>query len=195
VIFTDPYITAQYNRWTSPQLDDDAKAIREDCALKNAISQLKLKFLQNTGNHSFQCIFTHGFVLEALIHGDLHTGSIMCTTDSTYVIDPEFAFYGPMGFDIGALIGNIFLSYFSQDGHATTSGSRDNYKKWLITLAEDVWNKFSVKFIKLWNTQHTGHVYAPSFFNDAQSLAATQQEYMKQLFQDSLGFAGAKMIR
>ena len=26
--------------------------------------------------------------------------------DDTRVIDPEFAFYGPMGFDVGKLIGN-----------------------------------------------------------------------------------------
>ena len=40
---------------------------------------------------------------EALIHGDLHTGSIMVTESETRVIDPEFAFYGPMGFDVGAV--------------------------------------------------------------------------------------------
>ncbi|KAL0348330.1 UNVERIFIED_CONTAM: Methylthioribose kinase [Sesamum angustifolium] len=33
---------------------------------------------------------------QALIHGDLHTSSVMVTTDSTQVIDPEFSFYGPM---------------------------------------------------------------------------------------------------
>ena len=42
---------------------------------------------------------------QALIHGDLHTGSIMVTEEDTKVIDPEFAFYGPIGFDIGAVIG------------------------------------------------------------------------------------------
>lgn len=42
----------------------------------------------------------------------------MVTPDSTHVIDPEFAFYGPMGFDVGAFLGNLFLSFFSQDGHA-----------------------------------------------------------------------------
>jgi len=32
---------------------------------------------------------------EALIHGDLHSGSVMVTESDTRVIDPEFAFYGP----------------------------------------------------------------------------------------------------
>ena len=61
---------------------------------------------------------------QALIHGDLHTGSIMVTTDSTQVIDPEFAFYGPMGYDIGAFLGNLILAYFAQDGHADQANDR-----------------------------------------------------------------------
>ena len=62
---------------------------------------------------------------QALIHGDLHTGSVMVTHESTQVIDPEFAFYGPMGFDIGAFIGNLFLAYFAQDGHVDHGNDRN----------------------------------------------------------------------
>jgi 5-methylthioribose kinase len=48
----------------------------------------------------------------------------MVTPDSTQVIDPEFAFYGPMGFDIGAFLGNLILAYFAQDGHADQANDR-----------------------------------------------------------------------
>jgi 5-methylthioribose kinase len=34
---------------------------------------------------------------EALVHGDLHSGSIMATADDVCVIDPGFAYFGPMG--------------------------------------------------------------------------------------------------
>lgn len=61
---------------------------------------------------------------QALIHGDLHTGSVMVTRNSTQVIDPEFAFYGPMGFDIGAFLGNLILAFFAQNGHADKSNDR-----------------------------------------------------------------------
>ena len=61
---------------------------------------------------------------QALIHGDLHTGSMMVTVDSTQVIDPEFGFYGPMGFDIGAFLGNLILAFFAQDGHADNGNER-----------------------------------------------------------------------
>ena len=95
LIFTDPYRVAEQNRWTQPWLDATAAAFREDLDLHVAISRLKLKFMGAP---------------EALIHGDLHTGSIMVTESATMVIDPEFAFYGPMGFDIGAVIGNLLMS-------------------------------------------------------------------------------------
>ena len=89
LIFTDPYRQAEQNRWTSPWLDATAAAFREDLDLHVAVSRLKLKFMASP---------------EALIHGDLHTGSIMVTESRDAVIDPEFAFYGPMGFDIGAVL-------------------------------------------------------------------------------------------
>ena len=61
---------------------------------------------------------------QALIHGDLHTSSVMVTSESTQVIDPEFAFYGPMGFDVGAFLGNLILAFFAQDGHADQVNDR-----------------------------------------------------------------------
>ena len=102
LVFTDPYRVAKLNRWTTPYLDDIAAAFRRDEPLKIAVQRRKLQFLTSA---------------EALIHGDLHTGSIMLTPEDTRVIDPEFAFVGPMGFDVGAVIGNLLIAYFSQDGH------------------------------------------------------------------------------
>jgi S-methyl-5-thioribose kinase len=102
LIFTDPYRIAPLNRWTSPELDGLAAAFRADAALKVAVQELKWAFL------------TRG---EALLHGDLHTGSVMVTDTDTRVIDPEFAFFGPIGFDIGAVLANLMLSYVAQDGH------------------------------------------------------------------------------
>ncbi|TYH94171.1 hypothetical protein ES332_A12G022900v1 [Gossypium tomentosum] len=109
VVFSDPYKVSEYNHWTSPYLDRDAETIREDYLLKIEVAELKSKFCERA---------------QALIHGDLHTSSVMVTPDSTQVIDPEFAFYGPMGFDIGAFIGNLILAFFAQDGHAGQGNDR-----------------------------------------------------------------------
>ncbi|KAL2939184.1 Methylthioribose kinase [Bienertia sinuspersici] len=64
VVFSDPYKVSQFNRWTSPYLDHDAEAVRKDNVLKLEVAQLKS-------------------MAQALIHGDLHTGSQMVTQDST----------------------------------------------------------------------------------------------------------------
>ena len=74
-----------------------------------------------------------------MLHGDLHTGSVMLTETDTRVIDPEFAFMGPMGFDTGAVIANFLLSYFSQDGHEERPGARDAYRDWILATTEEIW--------------------------------------------------------
>jgi 5-methylthioribose kinase len=189
LIFTDPYRIAPLNRWTSPELDDVAAAIRSDAELKRAVSALKLKFL------------CHG---EALLHGDLHTGSIMITASDTRVIDPEFAFFGPIGFDVGKLIGNLLLSFFSQTGHEREAGERDAYRAWTLEVIERFWNGFERRFVELWTANRTGDAYPPDLFENAEgdggeaglrSLAQAQHAFMRQLFEDALGYAGTSMIR
>jgi 5-methylthioribose kinase len=183
LVFTDPYRVAKLNRWTSPQLDDIAATFRQDHQLKVAAQRLKLKFLSSA---------------EALIHGDLHSGSIMATPEETKVIDAEFAFFGPMGFDIGAVIGNLLLAFFAQDGHESAPGARDDYRAWLLQTVQDVWREFSDRFLALWRAQQAGDAYHISLFGDEPSQAVLEterQRYLYQLFCDTVGFAGVKMIR
>jgi 5-methylthioribose kinase len=183
VIFTDPYMVHARNRWTSPQLDEVAAGVRGDAGLKLAVSRLKLKFLSSP---------------EALVHGDLHTGSIMVTDTDTRVIDPEFAFMGPMGFDVGAVIGNLLLNYFAQDGHATKADPRTEYQDWVLAAVEQVWTGFARKFRALWRQHGIGEAYPADLFRDAESAAALERErglYLDRLFADTLGFGAAKMIR
>ncbi|MCB1380894.1 MAG: S-methyl-5-thioribose kinase [Alphaproteobacteria bacterium] len=183
LIFTDPYRVADLNRWTSPQLDGFARRWREDDDMKVAVSRLKLKFLCNA---------------EAMLHGDLHTGSVMLTPENTRVIDPEFAFMGPMGFDVGAVIANFLINYFSHDGHEEHPGQRDQYREWVLTTVGAIWTSFRDKFLDLWRAHGTGDAYPASLFADGPgkaALEAERQAYMERLWADTLGFAAAKMIR
>ena len=183
LIFTEPYMAAENNRWTSPWLDAAAESIRNDGDLKCAVSRLKLKFMGAP---------------EALIHGDLHTGSVMLTTEDTRVIDPEFAFMGPMGFDVGALIANLLLNFFSQIGHEDGAGARDSYRAWILDTVEEVWTLFRRKFLALWEAGGAGDGYLAALFRDPSGtavLAREREAFMDRLFRDTLGFAAAKMIR
>ncbi|KYG19720.1 methylthioribose kinase [Bradyrhizobium sp. AT1] len=183
LIFTDPYRIAEQNRWTAPYLDGLAAELRDDMDLHVAISRLKLKFMASP---------------EALLHGDLHTGSIMVTESQTRVIDPEFAFYGPMGFDVGAVLANLLMAYFASAGHERAPGERAAFEAWVLQTVETVWSEFARKFLELWRAQGTGDAYPISLFageKGAARLEAERQAYMQRLFTETVGFAAAKIIR
>jgi 5-methylthioribose kinase len=183
LIFTDPYRVAVQNHWTVPYLDALAADLRDDIELHVAISRLKLKFMASP---------------EALLHGDLHTGSVMVTEGQTRVIDPEFAFYGPMGFDVGAVLANLLMAYFASSGHERSPGDRRAFEGWVLETVEEVWNEFARKFLDLWRAGAAGDAYPASLFageKGAARLEAERQAYMQRLFADTVGFAAAKTIR
>ncbi|WP_119392834.1 S-methyl-5-thioribose kinase [Taklimakanibacter lacteus] len=183
LVFTDPYRVAKLNRWTAPYLDEIAARFRADAALKVAVQRRKLQFLTSP---------------EAMIHGDLHTGSIMLTPEDTRVIDPEFAFMGPIGFDVGAVLGNLLIAYYSQEGHEGRPGSRTSYRHWILVQTEQVWRLFAKRFRELWDASKSGDAYMPELFTDAPgaaAFAAEKDRFMRALFVDSVSFAGIKMIR
>ena len=183
LVFTDPYRQAPLNRWTRPYLDAEKRAFEGDSALKVAAQARKYQFITSA---------------RALIHGDLHTGSIMLTAEDTRVIDPEFAFMGPMGFDVGAVIGNLLLAFFAQGGHETAPGARDPYRAWILAQAEAVWEGFSRRFLDYWRATRSGDAYPASLFPSDDDRAAMDTErarFMRVLFEDTLAFAGLKMIR
>jgi 5-methylthioribose kinase len=180
LIFTDPYMYNKNNRWTSPHLDKQKKEIENNDDLKIAVSRLKIKFMSET---------------QSLLHGDLHTGSIMVTENDTKVIDPEFAFYGPMGFDVGALLANLLMNFFSQNGHENNPGERKDFKKWILNLINMIWIKFENKFCNLWDEYPKGDGYPSQLFNNKQIIKMEQKNYLQNIYNDSIGFAGAKIIR
>lgn len=179
VIFTDPYTNAKFNHWTTPQLDVYAEGIRNDSRLKAAALALKETFLSST---------------QALLHGDLHSGSVMVMENSTFVIDPEFAFYGPMGFDLGAFISNLLLNYFSHESKGTAAGTE--YAEWILSQAIVFYETFQKDFLSLWNAAVAkGHHGELNSQCTGEAFHNIQKSYMQRLFADTLGFTGMKMIR
>lgn len=170
LVFSHPYYDADTNSF-NPLIRGEVEAIWQNGALKREVAAMKERFM------------TCG---QALIHGDLHTGSIMVTERDTKVIDPEFAYYGPMGFDIGALLANLFLSYAACEGQIADPEERKSYRSWLLKTAEDVWNGFLKRFNRLWDEHVKDEMWsAPGY----------REDYSLRLLQDSAGFAGCKMMR
>ena len=180
LVFTDPYYPARLNRHT-PQLDDMVRTLRADRDLKVEAQHLKYLFTAST---------------QTLLHGDLHTGSVMVTDDDTRVIDPEFAVYGPMAFDVGMLLANFWMAYFSQKGHEQ-NGSRADMRAWLLAAAIEIWQTFREEFSILWATRR-GILYPKALYEDqGDHLGARQalDHLLHDIWQDMLGFAGVEIHR
>ena len=183
LVFTDPYFAAPLNRHTAPQLDPVVAELRADAALKIAAQHMKRAFTAKA---------------ETLCHGDLHAGSIMVTESAVRVIDPEFAFYGPLGFDIGMLIGNYLMAYHAMPAHLPDPAARARYQDWILATARETWTAFAAEFARLWRSERCGILYPRSLFEDQGHQAASEaalSEVMAELFADLAGFAGIEMHR
>ena len=183
LVFTDPYFDAEMNRYTTPQLDGIVAELRNDQMLKVEVQHMKRAFSAKA---------------ETLCHGDLHAGSIMVTDDESRVIDPEFAFYGPMGFDIGMLIGNYLMAYHAISAHIADDAVCAAYQEWVLETIDETWTAFCDEFSKLWRTERTGILYPHSLYEDQGHLMASElalEQLLSEIFEDLLGFAGIEMHR
>ncbi len=175
-VFTTAYMPHETNPENTALRDEFANICRDD-AFKLNVLLLKNKFMNQT---------------DALIHGDLHTGSIMINHNETFVIDSEFSFFGPMGFDVGALIANLLLAWIS---HFERS-KNETYQKWLLDTAFSVYEHFERKFLSLWK-QHENkeNAFFTQKFCSKSLFDSYQKQYMTQLLRDTVGFTGLKMAR
>lgn len=179
LVFTDPFFNAEKNHHT-PLLEGLVNELRSDAKLKTEAQRLLCKFTANA---------------ETLLHGDLHTGSVMCTDSETKVIDPEFAFYGPMGFDLGMLIANFLMAYFSQPAHRKVSDLTD-YQEWILETIVSIHRTFEAEFKELWASERSGILYPHSLFEDqGQSSDIALQLTLDQVWEDALGICGIEMHR
>jgi 5-methylthioribose kinase len=178
-VFTYPFEHHEMNDYNSALPQSVIESVQKDPNVRAQVAQMKYIFMNKS---------------EALLHGDLHTSSVMVNEQETFVIDPEFSFVGPMGFDIGAVIANLYLNYFS---HAhKTSAESVNYCQWLLQTIDDLWYKFEGKFLSLW-AEH--ELSAESSFMGKDLTGDSHQTFrhifLEQVLSDTLGFAACKMMR
>jgi len=170
LVFTEPYFPNGRNS-VLPENEIDAQAIIDDEFLKLEIGRLKYGFMTTS---------------EALIHGDLHTGSVMVKANldgshiSTKVFDSEFSFYGPIAFDIGAVFANFYIAMAR-----STALGRESHIEYLSQLPERTWDSFELNFRKLWPTRIDKRVFSDDFF----------ENLLIQWKEDVFGYASAKLIR
>lgn len=172
LVYTEPF--NDYNGRNdvfAPNLDWVKKNIYGDKALCLEAAKLKFEFLTNA---------------QALIHGDLHTGSIFIKPDSTKVIDPEFAFYGPIGYDTGNIVANLIFAWANGDAVISDPAKKKEFCGWVEqTIVESV-DMFNEKFKVAWKA---------SVKDISAKEPGFMEWYMETVMRDTAAVAGLELTR
>ena len=167
LVLMEPYNDIKHeNNVFPPNADFVKKELYDDEALHLEVSKLKFKFMTDA---------------QALMHGDLHTGSIFVKPDSTKVFDPEFATYAPMGYDIGNVVANLIFAY----DNGLAAGA-DEFCAWCLETIEKTMDLFVEKFNKKFDEAVTEPMAkVPGF----------KQWYLEGILNDTAGYAGTELHR
>ena len=167
LVYTEPFSDINNrNDIFAPNVEWVKENIYSDEALKLETAKLKFDFMNNA---------------QALVHGDLHTGSIFIKEDSTKVIDPEFAFYGPMGYDIGNVIANLMFALANAQAYEKTEQI-----KWLEDTIVEVIDLFKEKFSKAWDEKASEYTAKYKGF---------KEYYLDTVLRDTAAVTGLEGIR
>ncbi len=172
LVFTEPYNDlAHRNNVFGPVKEFVQTQLYDDAALHLEVAKCKFEFMNNA---------------QSLVHGDLHTGSVFITPESTKVIDPEFAFYGPMGYDIGNVVANMYFAW--NNGHATIEdeAKRNSFITWIEEAVSDMIDLFIEKY----NKSFDENVLEPMA-----KVEGFKEWYLNTILSDTAAIAGIETIR
>ena len=172
LVFTEPYDNNRNrNIITAGNEEFVENTLYKNEDLHFAILKLREKFM----NYS-----------QSLIHGDLHSGSIFINEKGIKIIDPEFSFYGPMAYDIGNVIGNLYFPLYRAKFFMEDSKKKEEFINWLEKCILDIPILFSEKCKLLWEKYSNDRLLKNKKFRDY---------YIENIIKDSLAYAGTEIIR
>ena len=176
LVFIDPYAQSPRNR-ILPALEPWAKRLRDDGEIKRAVAGLRLAYL------------TKG---QSLLHGDLHSGSVMATPNETRVIDGEFALVGPTGFDVGNFLAHLVIAWFAapfREGDAAEFRAR--LENDIVTF----WRGFRRRFLQLALKADGDGLPLRHFSADDPDRARLLEVYVDDVLHDAVGFLAVELVR
>ncbi|MEM6695969.1 MAG: S-methyl-5-thioribose kinase [Pseudomonadota bacterium] len=178
-VFTEAYLPGEGAAHT-PGIEPVVKQLQSDPVLKQRAQEMLMRFVTNS---------------ETLLHGDLHTGSIMTTDKAARVIDPEFAQYGPFGFDLGMLVGHLLAAYFSQTAHRDEAALKP-YQDWILSTITELCAAFKEEFYRLWLSERSGRLFPKALFEDQGQTSTHNCDWiMNGLWRDAWLVCGVEMHR
>lgn len=167
LVLTEPYNDVNKRNIVFEKNADFVKEqLYDDKVLQLEIAKIKFEFMNNA---------------QALIHGDLHTGSIFVKPDSTRMFDPEFAFYGPMGYDIGNVVANLFFAWDNGNAAGATE-----FCDWVLKATTDTVDLFIKKFLVCFDECVTDVMAKTEGF---------KEYYLDTILADTAAFTGTELIR
>ena len=183
LVFIDPYTSALRNV-ISERLVPWASALRNDVDLKGAVARARIAYLTKA---------------QSLIHGDLHTGSILATQDDTRIIDGEFAWIGPSGFDVGNFIAHYIMAWYAEPFHPAAPEPDRRFRDLVAADIVIFWQRFEAQFLGHWRAfKGEADGFPASHFGDAAAssrLETLRRAYVADIFSDALAFLACKIIR
>lgn len=172
LVFTEPFLDGRgKNSLTALQSSFAKDELYSDKLLHLEAAKLKLDFLTNA---------------QALIHGDLHTGSIFIKQGSVKVIDPEFAFFGPIGYDVGNVIANLFFPLIRATVDIEDNSQKEIFKYWAEDTIKELVDGFVIRFTVMLKLEAK-----EPFAQDPE----IRDWYLRDVLKDTSGFAGLELIR
>ncbi|WP_215847523.1 S-methyl-5-thioribose kinase [Candidatus Pantoea bituminis] len=169
LFFNDPYTDHERNKYPEA-LEPLVASLRHDDALRIAVAGLKHRFFANA---------------EALLHGDIHSGSIFVADGSLKAIDAEFGYFGPIGFDVGTALGNLLINYCGLPGLLAPREAADGREQRLSDV-RDVWIAFAHRFLELAEAKTT---------DVAMAYPGYAQAFLRKVWADTIGYCGTELIR
>lgn len=159
------------NSVTEPSREFTEREIYGDDKLKLEIAKLKFAFMEHA---------------QALLHGDIHSGSIFINDRQMKAFDVEFAFYGPMGYDVGNVLAHTVFALSYNEACNTDETKRENFKSWAYTTLRDVIDLFKEKFIKKYDEVVT---------DDLAKTPGFREYYLDGVIEDTVAAMGTELLR
>ncbi|MBS1678937.1 MAG: phosphotransferase [Actinobacteria bacterium] len=162
VVYEQPYAGDPRNVYDE-EVAPTVAALARDRAYRSGIAALKI---------------AHRTRGEALVHGDLHTGSVMVGPGSVRVIDAEFARYGPVAWDVGELWAHERIAA------VCLAARREPAAEAAGSLVATTWEAFGAQLRELWPERRD-----PTF------TAEFVDDWLEDVRALAVRFAGAEIAR
>ena len=117
---------------------------------------------------------------DCLIHADFHTSNVFLSDDGLKMLDFEFSFMGPFGYDMGYFTGSLIAAYCAACFKEYPSEEeRKQCKVYLLSTIKMLFESYNHTFISCWNAN------AKDEYKGQQGL---QEILLTEMLQDSVGY-------